>query len=374
MRSRSRRWAAAALCLLAAMWLAGCHLQPRLDVAPLPAWDAAFDRSSGWVGGDGAYSTALGRDRTLWLFGDTFVGRVEGGRRVASRLIANSLAVQRDERPSPGFLEFFYRTDGGSLPQPAFTPPTGTPGSGPGTPCGPPRGSSSSCCRSSAPTRPPPSASACSPCRSRASRTPMPPPAAWRAELRPVPWTSGQRLLGSSVLTVGGVCYIYGTIDDPVAGPGRRQAIVARVAAERLWDFAEWRFFAGGGWVAEAGRAVPVCADAAPEFSVSYQAGIGRYVMVHSAAGLSPEMVVRYAAAPEGPWSAPVRFFSCPEAAWDPRVFCYAAKGHPEVEPSPDALTVTYVANATELALVEADARLYRPRFLRLRFSPGPLF
>ena len=171
-----------------------------------------------------------------------------------------------------------------------------------------------------------------------------------------------------------GVCYIYGTVDDPVAGPGRRQAIVARVAAERLWDFAEWRFFAGDGWVPEAGRAVPVCADAASEFSVSYQAGIGRYVMVHSAAGLSPEMVVRYAAAPEGPWSAPVRFFRCPEAAWDPRVFCYAAKGHPEVEPSPDALTVTYVANATELALVEADARLYRPRFLRLKFSSGSLF
>ena len=374
MRSRSRRWAAAALCLLAAMWLAGCHLQPRLDVAPLPAWDAAFDRSSGWVGGDGAYSTPLGRDRTLWLFGDTFVGRVEGGRRVASRLIANSLAVQRGEQPGSGFLEFFYGTDAANLPQAAFAPPDGDtwfwPWHAVRTPAGlflfllqvertDPASAFGFRVQSVSLAR---------------VADPDASPAAWRADLRPIPWTSGQRLLGSSVLTVGGVCYIYGTIDDPVAGPGRRQAIVARVAAERLWDFAEWRFFAGGGWVAEAGRAVPVCADAAPEFSVSYQAGIGRYVMVHSAAGLSPEMVVRYAAAPEGPWGAPVPFFRCPEAGWDPRVFCYAAKGHPEVEPSPDALTVTYVANATELALVEADARLYRPRFLRLRFSPGPLF
>jgi hypothetical protein len=374
MRSRSRRWAAAALCLLAAMWLAGCHLQPRLDVAPLPAWDAAFDRSSGWVGGDGAYSTPLDRDRILWLFGDTFVGRVEGGRRVATRLIANSLAVQRGGQPVPGFLEFFYGTGAASLPQAAFAPPDGDtwfwPWHAVRTPAGlflfllqvertDPASAFGFSVQSVALAR---------------VADPDAPPGAWRTELRPIPWTSGQRLLGSSVLTVDGVCYIYGTVDDPVAGPGRRQAIVARVAAERLWDFAEWRFFAGGGWVTEAGGAVPICADAAPEFSVSYQAGIGRYVMVHSAAGLSPDMVVRYAAAPEGPWSAPVRFFSCPEAAWDPRVFCYAGKGHPEVEPSPDALTVTYVANATDLSLVEADARLYRPRFLRLRFSPGPLF
>ena len=40
-------------------FLAGWHLQPRLAVTPLPAWDAAFDRASGWVGGDGA-SCAVG--------------------------------------------------------------------------------------------------------------------------------------------------------------------------------------------------------------------------------------------------------------------------------------------------------------------------
>ena len=374
MRSRPWRRVPGILCLLAALWLAGCHLQPRLDVAPLPAWDAAFDRSSGWTGGDGAYSTALGSGRTLWLFGDTFVGRVEGGRRVEARLIANSLAVQRGERPSPGFLEFFYRTDGGGLPQAAFVPPDGDAWFWPWHAVRTPAGLFLFLLQVE---RTDPSSvfgfRVQSVSLARVA-DPDAPPAAWRAELRRIPWTDGQRLLGSSVLTVDGVCYVYGTVDDPVAGPGRRQAIVARVAAERLWDFGEWRFYAGDGWAAEAGRAVPVCADAAPEFSVSYQAGIGRYVMVHSAAGLSPEMVVRYAESPQGPWSAPAPFFRCPEAAWDPRVFCYAAKGHPEVEPSPDGLTVTYVANATDLALVEADARLYRPRFLRLKFSRGFLF
>jgi hypothetical protein len=374
MRSRSWCWSAAALCLLAVLWLAGCHAQPRISVAPLPAWDAAFDRNSGWVGGDGAYSTDLGRGRALWLFGDTFVGRVEEGRRAGARLIANSLAVQQGEQPGAALFEFFYGTDAGGLPQAAFTPAEGGtwfwPYHAVRTPAGlflfllqvertdPAsvfgfRVQSVSLARVADPDAP---------------------PAAWRPELRRIPGTDGRRLLGAGVLTVDGVCYIYGTLEDPAPGAGRRQAILARVPAERLWDFPEWRFFAEEGWVPEAGRATPICADVASEFSVSYQAGIGRYVMVSSAAGLSPEMVVRYAAAPEGPWSAPTPFFRCPEAGWDPRVFCYAAKGHPEIDPASDGLTVTYVANATDLALVESDARLYRPRFLRLRFSPGPLF
>ncbi|MGD0279571.1 MAG: DUF4185 domain-containing protein [Smithella sp.] len=37
-----------------------------------------FPDKDGWYGGDGAYSIKLDRERTLWLFGDTFVDREEG--------------------------------------------------------------------------------------------------------------------------------------------------------------------------------------------------------------------------------------------------------------------------------------------------------
>jgi hypothetical protein len=371
MRLRSWRWATATLCLPIALWLAGCHLQPRLAVAPLPAWDAAFDRASGWVGGDGASSTPLGGGRTLWLFGDTFVGRVEGGRRVQAQLIANSLAVQPGGQPGPGSLEFFYRNDAAGLPLAAFAPPDGGAWFWPLHAVRTPAGLFLFLLQVE--RTDPASVFGFRVHSTMLARIAEPdaPPAAWRPELRPIPGTDGRRLVGTSVLTVGGVCYVYGTVED---APGRRRAIVARVASERIWDFAQWRFFAGQGWEPDSGRAAPVCDGVAAELSVSWQPGIGRYVMVHSAAWPSPEMVVRYAAAPEGPWSAPEVFFSCPEAAWDPRVFCYAAKGHPEVDPSPGGLTVTYVANATELALVESDARLYRPRFLRITFLDGSLF
>jgi hypothetical protein len=37
-----------------------------------------FPDKDGWYGGDGAYSIKLGGERTLWLFGDTFVANEEG--------------------------------------------------------------------------------------------------------------------------------------------------------------------------------------------------------------------------------------------------------------------------------------------------------
>jgi len=38
----------------------------------------AFPDKDGWYGGDGAYSIKLDEERTLWLFGDTFVAHEEG--------------------------------------------------------------------------------------------------------------------------------------------------------------------------------------------------------------------------------------------------------------------------------------------------------
>ena len=38
----------------------------------------AFPDEDGWYGGDGAYSIKLDGERTLWLFGDTFVASEEG--------------------------------------------------------------------------------------------------------------------------------------------------------------------------------------------------------------------------------------------------------------------------------------------------------
>lgn len=349
--------------------LTACQAQPRIRVEPIPHYDAAFERTSGWTGGDGAYSTPLGGERVLWMFGDTFVGRVENGRRVGSRLINNSAAIQTGRIPSDAALAFSYRTLADGIPSALLQPADGVgwlwPYHGVRTAEGlflfvlqiePAEG---------------PAAFGFKLISTWLCKIPNPdePPERWNLSQQKIPWGNERRLFGSSVLLQGGYCYIYGTVDDVAGGLTVKHMIVARVPADRIGDFDSWRFFSDGHWVSEVERAGRVCENVAGELSVSYQSAQDRFVMVYSEGGLSPNIVLRFSPRPEGPWGEPKQVYRCPEAGWDPRIFCYAAKGHPELAAAADELIVTYMANATEIELLESDARLYRPRFIKIAFG-----
>jgi hypothetical protein len=357
-----------ALALLLCLFLAACQVQPRLRVEPLPLYDAAFERTAGWIGGDGAYATDLGGGRLLWMFGDTFVGRVENGRRIDARLINNSAAIQTGREPNAAALAFIYRTLSDGSPAAYLQPADGAgwlwPYHGVRTADGlflfllqiePAEG---------------PAAFGFKPVATWLGKVSNPdePPGRWNVSQQEIPWGNERRLFGASVLRQRDTCYIYGTVDEAVGGVVVKHMIVARVPAEQLGDFSAWLFFAGGEWVADADRAGRVCDNVASEFSVSFQPAADRFVLVYTAGGLSTDILLRFSPRPEGPWGEPVEVYRCPEAGWDPRVFCYAAKGHPELAAAGDELIVTYMANATDFALLESDARLYRPRFLRVKF------
>jgi hypothetical protein len=44
--------------------------------------------------------------------------------------------------------------------------------------------------------------------------------------------------------------------------------------------------------------------------------------------------------------------YRCPEAAWDKRIFCYAAKAHPMLASASDELIVTYAANSLDFTQI----------------------
>ena len=54
--------------------------------------DDFFPYKQGWLGGDSAYSIPLDSSSTLWLFGDTFVGKTNATDRRQSVMIHNSIA------------------------------------------------------------------------------------------------------------------------------------------------------------------------------------------------------------------------------------------------------------------------------------------
>jgi hypothetical protein len=314
----------------------------------------------------------LGDGRILWLFGDSFIGKVEAGRRVDSRLVNNAAALQAGRALSRSSLRFFHRSAEDGLPAALFQPAGGTgwfwPYHGVKTDFGlylflleveAAEGPAAFGFRLVATWL-------------AEVENPAAPPQNWSLAARKIPWADGRRLFGSSVLVRDDFVYVYGTVDEAVDGFVRKQVVLARAPAGRLADFGAWRFYAGGEWVAEAERASRICEDAAGEFSVSHQPGAGHYVMVYTEGGLSERIVLRTAPRPEGPWGGAVSIFSCPEAGWAPEIFCYAAKGHPGLSAGEGELIVTYVANATDFSLLEADARLYRPRFIRISFSSNP--
>src|ERR1700727_199679 len=80
--------------------VSGLPPAPSAEIAPLtvqstetlPELNAAFAGTEGWTGADGAYSIKLDSSRTLWTFGDTWIGRIKGGKRVHSKMINNSVA------------------------------------------------------------------------------------------------------------------------------------------------------------------------------------------------------------------------------------------------------------------------------------------
>lgn len=335
----------------------------------LPGHDAAFGRTAGWTGGDGAYTIGLGEGRVLWMFGDTFVGRVSTGKRVDSRLINNSAAIQAGGTPTEASLSFFYKTPDGGAPAALFAPEDGIGWFWPYHGVRTAEGLFLFLLQVEAAEGPAAFAFRLVATWLGKVANPAEAPGRWTLAARKIPWGGERRLFGSSVLLREGMAYIYGTVDETIDGFVAKQVILARVPVERLMDFSAWRFFSGEDWVDDVEAAGRVCEDAAGEFSVSFQPGLGRYVMIFTEGGLSEHMALRVAPRPEGPWGEALRFYSCPEAGWDPSIFCYAAKGHPELAAGAGELIVTYVANATDFALLESDARLYRPRFVKIAFE-----
>ncbi|MCS7223261.1 MAG: DUF4185 domain-containing protein [Armatimonadetes bacterium] len=344
-------------------------LAPKGSARPAPEWEAVLHNRQGWIGSDCAYSVDLGRERILWLFDDTFCGVIEQGRRVQATMegIRNSVAIMRGRRAPTASVTFFVRKDQDGKPCSFFTPPDGSGwfwfGDGllvqdrlflflwqmisdpkPGTPevfHFTLKGSSLA-----------------------VISNPGDDPDRWMPTFHPIPFGSaGEVFWGGAVVRVGEWVYIYG-LRVQESGKGRG-LVVARVPANRMADFSHWRFYSSDGWSETLDRALVLVEDCQPELSVCYLPDKRVFLMVYSPSDLRSVILLRRAPSPVGPWSDPVVIYQCPEPARNSRVFCYAAKAHPEIS-EPGELVVTYATNSFRFQDLLDDASLYFPRFLRL--------
>ncbi len=173
---------------------------------------------------------------------------------------------------------------------------------------------------------------------------------------------------GSAVMRDGDFVYIYGADEDWSKGMSGRSMIVARVPYKRITDFEQWRFFSDGNWLSCMTGISGLFNGTATEYSVCYQPAIKQYVVVYTENGLSKNILMRFSPTPVGPWSSAHKVYECTEVQWHNTYFCYAAKAHPEISKK-DELITTYVCNSTDFWKMAADARIYRPRFVKIKFD-----
>jgi hypothetical protein len=334
------------------------------SAAPANELDALFERTDGWIGADGAYSVALSQNRTLWLFSDTWVGRIRGGQRTDATIVNNTVGVQ--EGPGKRLTYSIARWPDGK-PRALIVPADG-------------RGwfwlQAGMACQGEL-----------SLFLNQVEKTDDNSvfgfraiglwlgsvanaderPERWRVQQVKMPNTvfSHDRVLawGAAALRVRDDLYVYGFDDRRGKGAFNRQMVLARVPARSVSDMVAWRYFHDGLWSEDFHNPSHLAGDIACEYSVTPLGN--RYLAVYTESGLSPRIMGRTADQPWGPWSAATVLYECPEMSRDKKVFCYAAKAHPSLSSGND-LVVSYVVNSFDLRQVVCDATLYWPRFVRV--------
>ncbi len=333
--------------------------------SPAPEWNQMFQRTNGWLGADVAYSVPLDADKTLWIFGDTFVGRIHDGKRTQTKMIHSSIAVERfgdlprfyypldkKHQPqslirSPGPRTYFWLSDGVRTEQGLYIFMQEVKWLNDST-----------------------WGFQCVGTWLAVVENPDAVPALWKISTRELPFTrlpNGQdALLGCEILRTSNQIYIYG-YSNRTNSTAVKNLILARAPENDIGNTNLWEFYSNGHWTKNFGETTPVFSGAGAEGSVSWQPFLKKFVYVYSD-GIWGTVLMRAAEAPEGPWSAPMKLYQCPDMKISPQVFCYAAKGHPELS-SNNELLISYAANSESLSEVMNDTRLYWPRFIRVTFE-----
>ena len=337
----------------------------RYSVEPMPQYDVLFTQERGWTGADGAYSLALSDTVTLWLYGDTWIGNIVDGQHKDATMINNTIALQNGKDPSTASIKFFWRTTKDGKPVAFIMPADGVgvfwmshgiladgklylflrqvmkDGECIGTWLG-------------------------------VVDNPKDDPLTWQITQNRVPFgrysKNGNLYFGAAVMEDGDWVYIYGCDENWKKGMGGRNMIAARVPRDAIADFEKWRFWNGSEWGTDSNKASGLFDGTAAEYSVSFQPAIRKYVTIYTEYGMSENIMMRVSDTPIGPWSTPYKVYKCPECQWHKTYFCYAGKGHPELS-RPDELIITYACNSADFWQMARDARIYRPKFLKIKFE-----
>jgi len=333
-----------------------------VEARPLPALTKQFAQTDGWTGGDGAQSIRLSEERTLWLFADTWIGKIEEGKRVKSRMVNNTAAWQSLKKPEEPLQFFWGKSDKGadSLWKPAQKDEWYWPGDGAIV-----DGKLYFFCKV---------------VRRREKgapgfqfdwfqndflqvANPQDEPTGWKIERYRLSDDVGQPRLGVACAAEGDHLYAFGLFPEKQTKPFNSPLALARIEKKKLprMECADWEYLSEDDkWSKEPAKLKVLFRDAPAEFTVTRVRGIPGFVATYTQFGLGGNIAVRHAMRPEGPWSKALVVYKCPET--DKKIFQYGAKAHPELGQRDGQLILTYCRNIGALSEHVNRPEIYFPQ------------
>lgn len=336
---------------------------------PLPD----FPYAEGWLGADDAYSISLGGDRSLWLFGDTLVADRDTKLRSQYKvMVRNSVGISHCPAGGSCSIRYYWRKpytagtrsffDSGTddlwyWPLDAFL-------------------DGKKLFVSLLAVRNKPKAGAADALGFEIVGTKLATvsnaldsPDKWHISIEDL--TDGHFWPGTSIIAEGQNVLWYTQVSE---GEGKGYMTVLRVPkAKMAKPSSAWEYLNKEGvWKPglPGSDAMHVIEQAISEMSVRYHPTIRKWIAIVPGPGFpTPQVDLRTADSPVGPWSAPQKLFEFPEMksdrpGYDKDTFCYATKEHIEFTDSKIALT--YTCNSMVLAKTVANMDIYRPRVVIL--------
>jgi hypothetical protein len=347
-----------------------------VSIQPDPVYQKMLGlRTNGWLGSDDGDSIVLSPRKILWLFGDTFIGPLSNGVRVAGAPMINStIGIQDRDKPPPDCMTFYWKQKDGK-PASFFPHQPSTAGhyywvtkgvmlqgelflfawciSGDA------QGLLGFKVAGSALIRVP---------------NPLDPPERWVQKAYPLNLGEGNSF-HSALFLKPPYLYLYGIVEP-------RQTALARVRVDDLihGKLAEaYEYWVNGPqgprWSKEATNCVPQFLPVNTECSVYYDPAWKLYTcftydVIH------PEIYLTTARELTGPWSKPAPIYRFPEQnRFSFSVMCYAVRQHPELSTRPGEVILTYATNVpnSERELFSDEGKeIYVHRVLRAQFELNP--
>lgn len=337
---------------------------PCFEAAAWREADQLFRSDSHWLGADVASSVALGKDRILWMFGDTLIDPSGSGSRKNSTMVSNSVAIQTGSDPSKSTIDFYWGNDSDENTTAMF----------------PDRGDESLWFGSGVRVEDRLLLFFSRTIRNTGTglgfqsvggaavviENPDAEPSAWVVRPLDMPTNHLGIALGfAASFRLGDYVYALGSQDPVKSHP----VFAARWPSDlaRQGKLLEPEWWAGDriGWVPDASSTSrwPLFENGQSELTIHYDETAQRFLSVHTKGFGHADVMMRASPTLTGTWSKPQIVYRPPENN-RPVIWIYAGKAHPELTGAD--LVLTYATNTPQFADVIDGDPIYYPRFVRL--------